>query len=93
MPGSCYSSRARRYRRQAVEEKDLVIDKRMKRIHDDLENTADGMEQLARGLAGHAVYLQNSVHADDAVEVNERVSGLNASIDELRAVASAIEPH
>mgnify|MGYP003582292443 CR=1 FL=1 len=78
--------------RQAVEGKGLVIDKRMKRIHDDLENTADGMEQLARGLAGHAIYLQNSVHADDAVEVNERVSGLNDSINELRALASSIEP-
>jgi len=69
----------------------LVIDKRMKTIHDDLEHTADGMEQLARGLAGHAVYLQNSVHAEDAVEVNERVCGLNASISELRAVASSID--
>lgn len=69
-----------------------MIDKRMKGIHDDLEHTADGMEQLARGLAGHAIYLQNSVHADDAVEVNERVSGLNAAITELRAVASTIDP-
>ncbi|MFD2641565.1 hypothetical protein [Pseudomonas japonica] len=71
----------------------MVINKRMKIIHDDLEHTADGMEQLARGLAGHAVYLQSSVHADDAVEVNERVSGLNASISELRAVASSIDPN
>ena len=69
-----------------------MIDKRMKGIHDDLEHTADGMEQLARGLAGHAVYLQNSVHAADALEVNERVCGLNAAINELRAVASAIDP-
>lgn len=69
----------------------MVIDKRMKRIHDDLETTADGMERLARGLAGHAIYLQGSVHADDAVEVNARVNGLNASIDELRAVASSID--
>ncbi|HCN46345.1 MAG TPA: hypothetical protein DIT18_12370 [Pseudomonas sp.] len=64
----------------------------MKRIHDDLEDTADGMERLARGLAGHAVYLQNSVHADDAVEVNERVSGLTDAINDLRAVASSIDP-
>ncbi|OLS62603.1 hypothetical protein PSEMO_25530 [Pseudomonas putida] len=70
----------------------MVIDTRMKRIHDDLEHTADGMEQLARGLAGHAVYLQNSVHAEDAVEVNARVSGLTDSVNELRAVASSIEP-
>ncbi len=70
----------------------MVINTRMQRIHDDLEHTADGMERLAKGLAGHAVYLQNSVHAADAVEVNERVNGLTASINELRAVASAIEP-
>lgn len=70
----------------------MVINKRMKRIHDDLEDTADGMERLARGLAGHAVYLQNSVHADDAVEVNERVSGLTDAINDLRAVASSIDP-
>ncbi len=90
---SCYSSRALAVSiDKRLRKKDLVTDKRMKRIHDDLENTADGMEQLARGLAGHAVYLRNSVHAEDAVEVSERVSGLNASIDDLRAVASAIEP-
>lgn len=70
----------------------MVIDKRMKSIHDDLETTADGMERLARGLAGHAVYLQNSIHRIDAVEVNERVSGLKASIHDLRAVANTIEP-
>lgn len=70
-----------------------MIDKRMKSIHDDLEMTADGMERLARGLAGHAVYLQNSVHHTDAVEVSERVSGLKASIHDLRAVANAIEPN
>lgn len=69
----------------------MVINTRMKSIHDDLENTAEGMEQLARGLAGHAVYLQTSIHRADAAEVSERVSGLNAAIDDLRAVASAIE--
>lgn len=70
----------------------MVTNKRMKNIHDDLEHTADGMERLARGLAGHAIYLQNSVHFADAVEVTERINGLNASISELRAVASTIEP-
>lgn len=69
----------------------MVTDTRMKRIHDDLEHTADGMEQLAHGLAGHALYLRNSVHAEDAVEVNARVTGLQASISELRAVANSIE--
>lgn len=69
----------------------MVTDTRMKRIHDDLEHTADGMERLAHGLAGHALYLRNSVHAEDAVEVNARVTGLQASISELRAVANSIE--
>ena len=69
----------------------MVINIRMQRIHDDLETPADGMEQLARGLAGHAVYLQHSVHAGDAVEVRARVSGLTDSINELRAVANSID--
>lgn len=68
----------------------MVSDIRMKGIHDDLEHTAEKLEQVATTLAGHALYLQHSVHVQDATEVQGRIAGLQASIDDLRDVAQSI---
>lgn len=62
----------------------------MKTLHDDLEHTADDLEEIARGLAGHAVYLSHSIHTQDARDVKARISGLQASVDDLRQVADSI---
>ncbi len=69
----------------------MVSDMRMKGIHDDLEHTAEKLEQVATTLAGHARYLQHSVHAQDAADMQGRIAGLQASIDDLRDVAQSIE--
>lgn len=69
----------------------MVANERMKGIHDDLEHTADDLEEIARGLAGHAVYLSHSIHTQDARDVKARISGLNTSINDLRQVADSID--
>lgn len=68
-----------------------MTDLRMKGIHKDLQHTAADLERVALELAGHARYLQHSVHAQDALDVQRSINGLQASIDELRSVASNLE--
>ncbi|NER59919.1 hypothetical protein G3435_07935 [Pseudomonas sp. MAFF212428] len=63
----------------------------MKGIHDDLQHTAADLERVALQLAGHARYLQRSVHTQDALDVQRSINGLQASVDELRNVASNLE--
>lgn len=59
-------------------------------IQTDLQRTAIELENISRYLAGHARYLQHSVHAKDAVDVNHQIQKLQTTADDLRSVAARL---
>lgn len=62
-------------------------------IQHDLEDTAAHLSALSRMLEGHALYLRHSRHGDNVAEIDSiesRLSGLAASIVDLRGVAQKI---
>jgi hypothetical protein len=63
----------------------------LKDILNDLQKTADDLESVYLNLAGHAVYLQHSVHAKDAEDVNRQVLMLQSTVDHLRTIADRIK--
>ncbi|EPJ87932.1 MULTISPECIES: hypothetical protein [Pseudomonas] len=64
----------------------------MKDIQKDLQTTANDLESISLNLAGHAVFLQHSIHARDAADVSQQVIKLQDTVDDLRTVADRIKP-
>ncbi|OCR24011.1 hypothetical protein AFK24_16945 [Pseudomonas syringae] len=64
----------------------------MKEIQQDLQKTANDLESISLSLAGHAVFLQHSIHAKDAADVSHQVVKLQDTVDDLRTIADRITP-
>ena len=64
----------------------------MKDIQQDLQKTANDLESISQSLAGHAVFLEHSIHAKDAADVNRQVVKLQDTVDDLRTIAERINP-
>lgn len=66
---------------------------RLDTIQHDLEDTAAHLSALSKMLEGHALYLRHSRHGNNLAEIDSietRLSGLAASIVDLRGVAQKI---
>ncbi|HEX8595663.1 MAG TPA: hypothetical protein VF682_20670 [Pseudomonas sp.] len=63
----------------------------MKKLQQDLQQTANDLENIQQNLAGHAVFLQHSIHARDAADVNRQMLRLQTTVEDLRVIAERIK--
>ena len=63
---------------------------RMLDLQQDLMHTARQLEDLCRGLDGHARFLHHSVHRRDATTIKGKAQVLRGSASHLRNIAESI---
>ena len=70
----------------------MLANLRMQRLQDDLQRTAAELEDVYRGLYGHARYLRHSVPGPEAEAMDSHTKRLQSSARTLRQIAQAITP-
>ncbi|MDF0731635.1 hypothetical protein P0Y43_13025 [Pseudomonas entomophila] len=61
-------------------------------LQDDLIHTAQQLDELCRGLEGHARFLGHSLYRADASAMSERANELRDSARQMRHIAQTMTP-
>lgn len=70
----------------------MTTNYRLLSLQRDLMSTAQQIDQLCRGLEGHARFLRHSVHPEDANTMGEQAQELRDSAQDMRGIAHTIHP-
>ncbi|MBJ9976555.1 hypothetical protein IAE35_13560 [Pseudomonas sp. S75] len=70
----------------------MTTNYRLLSLQRDLMSTAGQIDQLCRGLEGHARFLCHSTHPQDGTAMGEQAHELRGSADGMRKIAVLIQP-